>query len=750
MYEDAASRDQPTKKSWEAPFVGDTDRKLAKRILRMKAQSNGSPYKNILPIIQSSGTGKSRLAHELAKFFVTIPMNIRPSEDTTAFPVPDHVARDFVEFTQRASPGTDPLLLAFWVQVFRIAAEYIDDFENGTVFTDEQELAIAWRRYLDENKHAVRDQLYRRAVDTARSVVDSMTSEARQTNKTPGWAERNYAYVVHQKLKESAAEDGPRRLAAAIRSRLAEDFKHPEIVILVYIDEVYEVSTMELRERPGRTVYDSLLDAFTDLGPGEPTFLLTMATDPYVVRRTGAPIRHQPTYTDLPFDLPLNGPLFTPGAATLADAAEPMFMARFGRPLFSTRLQATHDFPQSYVRGLTAHFALVKLLCYGSVYQYLEEGPKTGYTSGMIWAPLSVRLLLEFDSARSNAREATEKMIGGHMRIAYDMPAHNEFVESGTPSEPLLAEAAAWAMNSHKQLNWLECLAYGVKEGMFKSGLRGDLAARTLLMSAFDRAGAPHGTRRDPRFSRAVPVPAFLRALFGSAWHDAVLRAAPPGAPPLQDAFAGAYVRFSHFAAHDGEDELDINDALAAAVRGCALVLTPPRGTAHIILPVVMRDAPLTPDIMSFVLIQLMAPGESPLPPDDDELAEMFCGGAAHPVIHLAMQLEPGDEPPALATPDEEDDAGVPEHPCYQLVTYGCSPAVYGVINAKNKAHYAAIRAPQNVFTEHGRQGADILACVRRMKPEWEHTPGSFHWAADAALLSDAAGQRSVEGVFAV
>lgn len=67
--------------SWNAPYVGEYDKILARSVQDMKKKANGAPYKNIMPMIQSSGTGKSRLAHEVAKIIFTIPLNIQPAED---------------------------------------------------------------------------------------------------------------------------------------------------------------------------------------------------------------------------------------------------------------------------------------------------------------------------------------------------------------------------------------------------------------------------------------------------------------------------------------------------------------------------------------------------------------------------------------------------------------------------------------------------------------------------------------------
>ncbi|KAH9902801.1 hypothetical protein C8Q73DRAFT_671822 [Cubamyces lactineus] len=721
----------------------------------MKKEANGTPYKNILPIIQSSGTGKSRLAHEVAKFFVTIPMNIRPAGDFTAYPYPDREARRVMHAAKRKN--THGLLLAFWTEVFRITAEYIAEFSSGTVFTDETELAVAWRRYLEENDRAIRRQLYARAKQSALRVVENLNRELESVHPTRTiWDEHRRAQEIRERLKANASEDGPRRLAAAIRSRLAHDFKNPDVVILIYIDEVSDVSTMELGDRLKTTVYDALLDSFTDLGPSEPIFLLTMTTDPFVVRRTGSPIRHQKAYTQLPFDVPLSGPLFTPGTVTVGDVAEPTFMAKFGRPLFATRLLAaqTHDLQAVILE--TVSFALVKLVCCIFPYRFIDED---GASEKMIWAILSTRLHLEFDLARAASRSLTESLVCSHMRLIYDMPTHNEFIDSGTSSEPLLVEAAAWAMNT-KSIKWLVDLAQFVQDGRLHTGPRGELAARTLLTFAYDRAGTLHSGPEEERtsYSRAVPVVVFLRALFADRWHDTVLESAPAGAPPLQDAFADAFVRFTHFFPHDGDGTLDVNDGLAAMVRGCALLINPRRDFADIAVPIVMGDAPLDTDVMSYMFIQLKTGYEPSCAPAADDMDEMFDGLAhKHPIIHLVMQLEADHGRAAMTkTSDSSDGEGPneekpgPGHACYKLAAYGCSPAVYKVIDEENKEHYASLLSTDPIVSQHARQDAMGIAHVQRMKAAWDRIPACYDWAADPVLQGAESVEHPVEGVFVV
>jgi len=70
-----------------SPFQGDADIQLRHTIERMNEErSSTQAYANMMTIIQSSGTGKSRLVDKLAEAVFTLPFNLRdPKEDECRF-----------------------------------------------------------------------------------------------------------------------------------------------------------------------------------------------------------------------------------------------------------------------------------------------------------------------------------------------------------------------------------------------------------------------------------------------------------------------------------------------------------------------------------------------------------------------------------------------------------------------------------------------------------------------------------------
>jgi len=72
-----------TEKAWTVPYQGNYSDLLSKAITEMNALSYGKSYANFAPIVQSSGTGKSRLVDQVAVSIFTIPFNLRLIKDQT-------------------------------------------------------------------------------------------------------------------------------------------------------------------------------------------------------------------------------------------------------------------------------------------------------------------------------------------------------------------------------------------------------------------------------------------------------------------------------------------------------------------------------------------------------------------------------------------------------------------------------------------------------------------------------------------
>ena len=72
-----------TKKAWDMEYKGNADKLFIQALHIMNTDRDRRIYDNFVPIVQSSGMGKSRMADEAAKYIFTLPFNLRPSRETS-------------------------------------------------------------------------------------------------------------------------------------------------------------------------------------------------------------------------------------------------------------------------------------------------------------------------------------------------------------------------------------------------------------------------------------------------------------------------------------------------------------------------------------------------------------------------------------------------------------------------------------------------------------------------------------------
>ena len=149
-----------------------------------------------------------------------------------------------------------------------------------------------------------------------------------------------------------------------------------------------------------------------------------------------------------------------------------------------------------------------------------------------VFAAFACRLLLEICQNEAGTRLATES-VRSHMRIL--VGAHDEFIETQAPSEPILAAAAAQALNVRPEgyksaigtfLNRLVLDSY-----VSDRGLQGELCCRFLFMLARDKAtfDSAKGNRNYTHNGsiRSVTLSAFLRALCGDNFGIVITKNGP-------------------------------------------------------------------------------------------------------------------------------------------------------------------------------------------------------------------------------
>src|SRR6266511_4219550 len=136
-------------------------------------------------------------------------------------------------------------------------------------------------------------------------------------------------------------------------------------------------------------------------------------------------------------------------------------------------------------------------------------------------AVLDVQLSLDFEPRREKVQLDEATLVESHMRVAYSIPDHREYLRSGYPSEPLLAEAAAqqlWTWRTQNPFMVVETLTNILETGLLDRGELGELTGRQLLLDAYHRAVELEQNDRleirPPSFSAGCRLITFIKTLY--------------------------------------------------------------------------------------------------------------------------------------------------------------------------------------------------------------------------------------------
>lgn len=234
-------------------------------------------------------------------------------------------------------------------------------------------------------------------------------------------------------------------------------------------------------------------------------------------------------------------------------------------------------------------------------------------------ALLNIRIQLSSTACRELPLSEEEKQIASHLRTVFCIPNHREYIYSGHPSEPLVAEAAAQLIRIPENIrDVLQGLAHILKaytEG--EKGSRGELFSRLLLTAAHDRAALEQwkaNTDTPLQFTRPIKVIDFLKALISEEYHTAVLECLPEIHQAqdilLKDAFKNAYISFTHFIKAEDNSVTNTSIAWQALVRSVAIQCCKTQENIDIVIPIVFSSegpdkAMLEENNVSAILIQV-------------------------------------------------------------------------------------------------------------------------------------------------
>ncbi|KAH8113031.1 hypothetical protein DFH11DRAFT_1727969 [Phellopilus nigrolimitatus] len=777
------------KLAWKVPYQGRAHLLLYDTVATMTWNKGLRSNANSLFIVQSSGTGKSRTAHEHSKL----------EKKGFPYPFPDNAIREHLHNAPRAFLSARLYFLKFLFDLFSAVLEEVetlkDWLEPAKTYGD---VAEAWSFYLEEKG---RNNLYRRVV---RMEYEKFLEEEEIEVK-----DESDPAVFNLIAKQT--QNKISGLISFIGKLVGDEkCKSPDARVVVSFDEAQYLTNISIptsADLPPRTLYDAFCAATNEILPS-PVFFLFLSTQftlwrfvpPQTMSLLDRIISYsdqnniRPPFTELPLDCFGDEPLIRPGEKTLKDVSTIHFMSQFGRPMFSSLMGAM-------VHGTELHMvnlARAKLIASGkpNIAQMTDDAKL---------AVLAVRLLLDLNTSRADTQARLARLVQNHMAIAFSIPKHREALSVGYPSEPILAEAAARQMydmrNGADAVNVSLLLQEFAERGLVDKGERGELVARLIFTLAYDEAAETYekdtSENRDdpvdessefPFYSRGVPLKYFIKALFGKNHAEHIFKSHPDNVrngQTFEQAFERAWVRFTHFQRAGDSSVITTEVAWAAAARAMAFQCSSGQAGMDIFIPVVLRDEKLQEEIMTGILVHLddRVSAETKVRAEIDERDIGFfqtqpadglnANTDSRPYITIVMELgvlpfyrtqseneaksnatkadcAPSPAENSTATKNFATSSWCPEtvaHPRYSIFAIGCSPSVYNVVDDKDV--YATLLSSRHILQEHSRQTPDSLSAVRRLKPFWIAGPECFDWVGETKLSSeDPAEEPVVEGVY--
>ncbi|KAI6033314.1 hypothetical protein EDC04DRAFT_2214485 [Pisolithus marmoratus] len=558
--------------------------------------SGGGPpkyYGKFCSIVQSSGTGKSRLLFEGV---LVLYMNLRPSDDKTGFPARDDVPAEILT----PHPGIDAVdysarCCAFFAAVFTTVREYLlvsrgledalkqwNDSMCNLRSEDRKQffmtLKAKYTTYYKKIKGNAPDDT---VAEAARKLSDLSLSAERveqqmeqdnqsmkhderateQAEQTTERAEQAPSSMPGQEIMISAYREMVNVLDELFRSG---ECHKPKVVLA--LDEAHPLSGMKKSEgyRPSTILCRAIsLYSGADRTANHAVWVVFASTTSKVADFAAPQAFHDsarvfaagqlvyPPYCQLGWDQRAD-PL---KAIAAVDVAQAGHIIGFGRVLWKS-IQELYD-----VEGMM-EVAMSKL-----------SGSSANENLPLV--TLSQRICLNLTLGHREAVKFSTSAVASHLRVCISITEDRNWSFTTYPSEPFLSCAAAALLHEGCNLDtFLKALEEKILSGMVDVGQSGELASRLLWLLAKDLY-----VRRTPLHGLVIPagdgqkwnsqlvdcqmisVIEYFHFVFGDNFWDLAGEEA-------KGAFKDAYVNFSHWVSmdenisvpKDGDDQLDTKE----------------------------------------------------------------------------------------------------------------------------------------------------------------------------------------------
>ncbi|KAH7881912.1 hypothetical protein F5I97DRAFT_1991629 [Phlebopus sp. FC_14] len=551
---------QALQKAFEHPYRGGAVDGFYEYLIRnnkLFSAQGTTYYAKFCSIVQSSGTGKSRLMTELrCKDALVLYMNLRDRTDKSFPPRDDFPARVLTENVAVAADAYAARCASFWIALFRTLKEDLLEMlsQNNN---NAAEAIRTWNAKMCDMRSQGRGAFFTkmeaffkqiRLDDEAASAVEE-TADRMRDLALDGSSKKDEKLPPGTKELQDSYDD----LIKSLPDIFPEDESKIHLPkLLVALDEAHRLHGMDLEcaaivcrtislySRHPLHKKDSVWVVFGSTTSKAAHFAAPRHEHPSLRVYEGGELLFTP-YTDLGWDL------FADSLSDIraTEAAKFKYIVHFGRPLW-TSLKDVLDVSNMM------ELAAIKL-----------KGANNDLKpSSECLALLAQRFGLHVTFGHPKSVAYVESGVASHMRICISVTPDRTWMYTCYPSEPLLSCAAAEELHRPKVLDAsLKFLQEKVNEGMIEKGGRGELASRLLWLLGKDlyvRSKLPSAQaflRRDDRTytwetaelkdCRMIPVADFLEFVFGEGvW---------TGAEGAKKLFANAHLNFSHWVSMDGQ-----------------------------------------------------------------------------------------------------------------------------------------------------------------------------------------------------
>ncbi|KAG8733953.1 hypothetical protein FRC11_014552 [Ceratobasidium sp. 423] len=711
--------------AFEEPYRGDTAQLFIRTLNRerhrySRESATHRTYNWSISVVQSSGMGKSRMVEEASDTVFTIPINIREAlkYGKITYPPPDEALRQFFMDRQHKDGEQQKVEYAIFLQV--LFTEARKSVQKRFSKLTGAKLALAWANYLREGRtlEAVgqnRKSFYDRVVQEANNLIAKAKG-----HKLSDWEKplrkscKAFVNIIQQTRSTNDENacfvyfDEAHSLTWAVQNPNVEHERSP----------YYNLGTVLSKLVDSRVffIFLSTNSRLEDFAPPPTSYPSDRVSDGSLLITP---------FTEMPFDLYEDEVLDNVGSLALENMCKIEVMVGFGRTLWYAQHKNEPD-----VNVL--RFALDKLSASG-VKKHADDS---------LLAALGVRVGITFDVTNHATYSTQSRLVESHLRVVYSIPEDRGYMHTGSPSEPVLAEAAGWYLDDHLHegiaVEGPKRLSKEVEKGFLARGERGELAGRLLVTSAHDMALKVHYLKKpddeptsfEPYYHRPIPVLDFLRALFYTGHHELILGAKSitgrEDVPLLHSAFSESYVFFSHFVLAEDSKMLSSSALATALVRGAAVQAKDGQESIDAVIPLHMGSltTPISPKTTSAINLQFKNRQDAV---ECHVKRSITVADLDMPVISIIFQFRaPTNKSGPITitskktpnTRSKKETSHQDDHH-YQIVANGCSSATFNAIpSSMAESQYRAILGAGSILQDFPRGvDEDNKAALLAMKP---------------------------------